>query len=112
MTNQKSTIETLFDNAPKDIQDMIYTKIMYPQPKELLQEIRTRGCIYNILCLFKREKDLKPTLDNVVIAIYELPEDFNLKWIYKLTEDIRLALFYKLNKFYEELEDVDDELEE
>jgi len=105
MTNQKSTIATMIDNAPEDIQDMIYTKIMYPQPKELLKEIINRGCIYNILCSLEREKDLKPTLDNVVIAIYELPEDFNLKWIYELTEDIRLALFYKLNKLYDELEE-------
>ena len=75
ITNQKSTIATMFDNAPEDIQDMIYTRIMYPQPKELLQEIRTRSVIYSILCSLKREKDLKPTLDNVAIALYELPEN-------------------------------------
>tara|TARA_B100001758_G_scaffold218132_1_gene205424 strand:- start:3180 stop:3470 length:291 start_codon:yes stop_codon:yes gene_type:complete len=69
MTNQKSTIETVFDNAPEDIQNMIYTKIMYPQPKELLQEIRTRGVLYDILCALKREKDLKPTFDNIAIAL-------------------------------------------
>lgn len=66
---QKSNIENIFDNAPKDIQDMIYTKIMYPQPKELLQEIRTRGMIYDILCTLNREKDLKPTFDNIVVAL-------------------------------------------
>jgi len=69
MTNQKSTIETLFNNAPEDIQNMIYTKIMYPQPKKLLQEIRTRGVLYDILCALKREKDLKPTFDNIAIAL-------------------------------------------
>lgn len=69
MTNQKSTIETVFDNAPKDIQDMIYTKIMYPQPEELLQEIHIRGVLYDILCALKREKDLKPTFDNIAIAL-------------------------------------------
>ena len=67
--NHKSTIETVFDNAPEDIQNMIYTKIIYPQPKELLQEIRIRGVLYNILCTLNREKDLKPTLDNVAIAL-------------------------------------------
>ena len=66
---QKSNIENIFDNAPKDIQNMIYTKIMYPQPKELLQEIRTRGVLYDILCVLKREKDLKPTFDNIAIAL-------------------------------------------
>tara|TARA_B110000444_G_scaffold205034_1_gene198120 strand:+ start:103 stop:384 length:282 start_codon:yes stop_codon:yes gene_type:complete len=75
LTNEKSTIETVFDNVPEDIQDMIYSKIVYPQPKELLQEIHTRGVIYSILGSLNREKDLKPTLDNVAIALAELPEN-------------------------------------
>jgi len=75
LTNEKSTIETVFDNVPEDIQDMIYSKIVYPQPKELLQEIHTRGVIYSILGSLNREKDLKPTLDNVAIALVELPEN-------------------------------------
>ena len=74
LTNQKSTIATMLDNAPEDIQDMIYSKIVYPQPKELLQEIHTRGVIYSILCSLNREKDLKPTLENLSIALAELPE--------------------------------------
>ena len=68
LTNQKSTI------ASEDMQDMIYNKSMYPQPKELLQEIHTRGVIYSILCSLNREKDLKPTLENLSIALAELPE--------------------------------------
>ena len=68
LTNQKSTI------ALEDIKDMIYNKSMYPQPKELLQEIHTRGVIYSILCSLNREKDLKPTLENLSIALAELPE--------------------------------------
>ena len=75
LTNEKSTIETVFDNVPEDIQDMIYSKIVYLQPKELLQEIHTRGVIYSILGSLNREKDLKPTLDNVAIALVELPEN-------------------------------------
>ena len=63
LTNQKSTI------ALEDIKDMIYNKSMYPQPKELLQEIHTRGMIYSILCSLNREKTLKPTFDNVAIAL-------------------------------------------
>ena len=74
LTNQKSTIVTMLDNAPEDIQDIIYSKIVYPQPKELLQEIHTRGVIYSILCSLNREKDLKPTLENLSIALAELPE--------------------------------------
>ena len=64
----------MLDNAPEDIQDIIYSKIVYPQPKELLQEIHTRGVIYSILCSLKREKDLKPTLENLSIALAELPD--------------------------------------
>ena len=82
--NQKSTIETIFNNAPKDIQDMIYTKIMYPQPKELLQEIRTRGVLYDILCTLKREKDLKPTIDNIAIALKSSGRSIIIK---KIDED-------------------------
>ena len=69
LTNQKSTMVTMLDNAPEDIQDIIYSKIVYPQPKELLQEIHTRGVIYSILCSLNREKTLKPTFDNVAIAL-------------------------------------------
>jgi len=68
LINEKSTIEIVFDNASEDIPDMIYNKIIYSQPKELLQEIHTRGVIYSILCSLKHEKDLKPTLDNVSIV--------------------------------------------
>tara|TARA_B100000287_G_C20260495_1_gene633802 strand:- start:289 stop:585 length:297 start_codon:yes stop_codon:yes gene_type:complete len=81
---QKSNIENIFDNTPKDIQDMIYTKIMYPQPKELLQEIRTRGLIYDILCALKREKDLKPTFDNIAIALESSGRSIIIK---KIDED-------------------------
>ncbi len=84
ITNQKSTIATMFDNAPEDIQDMIYTKIMYPQPKELLQEIRTRGVLYDILCTLKREKDLKPTIDNIAIALKSSGRSIIIK---KIDED-------------------------
>ena len=88
INNQKSIIETIFNNAPKDIQDMIYTKIMYPQPKELLQEIRTRGVIYSILCSLEREKDLKPTLNNLAIALYELPENTRTIILNKINKKI------------------------
>tara|TARA_B110000046_G_scaffold43277_1_gene48195 strand:- start:2160 stop:2339 length:180 start_codon:yes stop_codon:yes gene_type:complete len=56
LTNQKSTI------ALEDIKDMIYNKSMYPQPKELLQEIHTRGVIYSILCSLNREKNFKTNI--------------------------------------------------
>jgi len=77
---QKSTIENEFDKIPKDIQDMIYNKIVYPQPQKLLQEIKTRGIIYNILHTIGREKDLKPTLNNIAIAISEIHQD-QTKWL-------------------------------
>jgi hypothetical protein len=48
-------------------------KIVYPQPENLLKEIRSRKVIYDILCIFKREKDLKPTLENIAVAVCDLP---------------------------------------
>jgi hypothetical protein len=63
----------LFDKFPEDIKNNIYNRILYPQPEELLKEIRSRGRIYNILCILKREKDLKPTLENIAVAVCDLP---------------------------------------
>lgn len=63
----------ILDKLPEDIQYIIYNKIIYPQPADLLAEIRSRYAIYNILCTFNREKDLKPTIDNVYIAMKDLP---------------------------------------
>ena len=59
---------------PEDIQDIIYSKIVYPQPKELLKEINKRGTIVNILKTLGQDKTLiKPTLNNIAIAISNLP---------------------------------------
>jgi|TARA_B100000497_G_scaffold113989_1_gene136226 hypothetical protein len=59
---------------PEDIQDIIYSKIVYPQPKELLNEINKRGTIVNILKTLGQDKTLiKPTLNNIAIAISNLP---------------------------------------
>ena len=37
-----TTIEKLFDEFPEDIQLLILSKIVYTQPKKLLEDIRTR----------------------------------------------------------------------
>ena len=37
-----TTIEKLFDESPEDIQMLILSKIVYAQPKKLLEHIRTR----------------------------------------------------------------------
>ena len=59
---------------PENIQDIIYSKIVYPQPKELLNEINKRGTIVNILKTLGQDKTLiKPTLNNIAIAISNLP---------------------------------------
>ena len=42
MTTTKTTIEQLFDESPEDIQLLILSKIVYPQPKKLLEAIRIR----------------------------------------------------------------------
>jgi hypothetical protein len=59
---------------PVDIQDIIYSKIIYPQPKELLNEITRRATIVNILKSLGQNKNLiKPNLNNISIAIMDLP---------------------------------------
>ena len=69
-------IANLIEDFPVDIQDIIYSKVTYPQPKELLNEINKRGIIVNILKSFEQYKDkvlIKPTLTDIAIAISDLP---------------------------------------
>mgnify|MGYP000232639310 FL=1 len=40
-----TTIEQLFDESPEDIQLLILSKIVYPQPKKLLEDIRNREAL-------------------------------------------------------------------
>ena len=53
-----------FESMPDDIKDLVYSKIIYPQPKELLQEIRDDK-IYRYILKKIGYKDVKPTLDNI-----------------------------------------------
>ena len=71
-TNIPTTMESMFEAFPDDIKEKVYSNIMYPQPQELLKEIRTRGIIYSILNILNREKELKPTLANLAIAITDM----------------------------------------
>ena len=40
-----TTIEKLFDESPEDIQMLILSKIVYTQPKKLLEDIRNREAL-------------------------------------------------------------------
>lgn len=53
-----------FESMPDDIKELIYRKILYPQPKELLQEIRDDK-IYRYILKKIGHKNVKPTLDNI-----------------------------------------------
>lgn len=53
-----------FESMPDDIKDLVYSKIIYPQPKELLQEIRDDK-IYRYILKKIGYKDVKPTLNNI-----------------------------------------------
>lgn len=79
-------MEAMFESFPDDIKDKVYSNIMYQQPQELLKEIRLRGIIYSILSILNREKELKPTLANVAVAICYMPKK-ERDHIFKYMED-------------------------
>jgi thiamine pyrophosphokinase len=64
-----STFEKLFDNMPDDIKDMVYEKVLYTQPKELLAEIRKRDTFYSMLVYLECEKKVKPTIEGLKYAL-------------------------------------------
>jgi hypothetical protein len=64
-----SAFEKLFDNMPDDIKDMVYEKVLYPQPKELLEEIRRRNTFYCMLVYLGCEKKVKPTIEGFTYAL-------------------------------------------
>jgi hypothetical protein len=62
---------------PDDIKDLIYSKIIYPQSKELLQEIRDHR-IYTIVLKKLGYEKLKPTLDNVSNVLSNSPPIYSI----------------------------------
>ena len=56
-----------FESMPDDIKDLVYSKIIYPQPKELLQEIRDDSHRFAINAQRKQKnaKIRKSKLDNI-----------------------------------------------
>lgn len=56
------------ESMPDDIKDIVYSKIIYPQPKELLQEIRDYKIYKYILKKIGRRK-VTSNLDNISIII-------------------------------------------
>ena len=68
-TNIPTTMESMFEAFPDDIKEMVYVKIMYPQPRALQKEIRTRGIIYKFSCMMP-ERKLNPT--DIAIAMSDM----------------------------------------
>jgi hypothetical protein len=66
-----------FNTMPDDIKDLIYSKIIYPQSKELLQEIRDHR-IYTIVLKKLGYEKLKPTLDNVSNVLSNSPPIYSI----------------------------------
>jgi len=66
-----------FNAMPDDIKDMVYSKIAYPQSKELLQEIRDHRIYVVVLKKLGYEK-LKPTLDNVSMVLLNTPPIYSI----------------------------------
>jgi len=83
----KSAIETLFDNMPDDIKDMICEKILYTQPRELLEEIRRRKIYNDMLIYLGCEKKVKPTIEGFKYALKNYVTD--VKKLKKLTKLIK-----------------------
>jgi len=66
-----------FNAMPDDIKEMVYSKIIYPQSEELLQEIRNRK-IYNFVLKKLVYDELKPTLDNVTTVLSNTPPVYSI----------------------------------
>jgi len=56
------------ESMPDDIKDIVYSKIIYPQPKELLQEIRDYK-IYKYILKKIGWRKVTSNLDNISIII-------------------------------------------
>lgn len=66
-----------FDALPDDIKDMIYSKVIYSQSKELLQEIRDRK-LYDFVLKKIGYQDMKPTLENVTQYLSNMPPIYSI----------------------------------
>lgn len=66
-----------FNAMPDDIKEMVYSKITYPQSKELLQEIRDRK-IYNVVLKKLGYEKMKPTLDNMTTVLSNTPPIYSI----------------------------------
>lgn len=65
-----SSFEQQFDDLPEDLQKMVCSKVVYKQPKELLDEIRKRS-VYNNIIKMVTIKKVKPTIDNMITVLTE-----------------------------------------
>jgi hypothetical protein len=66
-----------FNTMPDDIKDLVYSKITYPQSKELLQEIKDYK-IYKVVLKKIGYSNIKPTLENVSNILYNMPPIFSI----------------------------------
>ena len=67
-----------FDALPDDMKDMVYSKIIYSQSKELLQEIRDRRIYEAILKDTGNYDTMKPTLEHITILLSNLPQFYSI----------------------------------
>jgi len=88
-----SAFEKLFDNMPDDIKDMVYEKVLYTQPKELLEEIRKRQAYYGMLVYLGCEKKAKPTIAGFKYALENHVTSFKkLKRLEKMLKKHKIML--------------------
>tara|TARA_Y100000389_G_C17419792_1_gene496044 strand:- start:652 stop:921 length:270 start_codon:yes stop_codon:yes gene_type:complete len=65
-----SSFEQQFDDLPEDLQKMVCSKVVYKQPKELLDEIKARD-VYNNIIKMVTIKNVKPTMNNMITVLTE-----------------------------------------
>ena len=70
-----------FNTMPDDIKDLVYSKITYPQSKELLQEIKDYK-IYKAVLKKIGYSNIKPTLENVSNILYNIRISSNNRYNY------------------------------
>ncbi len=76
-----------FDALPDDIKDMIYSKVVYSQSNELLQEIRDRK-LYDFILKKIGYVDMKPTLENITQCLSNMPPIYSIAIMAKKQLDI------------------------
>ena len=65
-----SSFEQQFNDLPENLKKMVYSKIVYTQPKEFLNEIKNRY-IYSEVIKLVTTKKMKLNLENMINTLVD-----------------------------------------